>query len=76
MHVSKTPMYKAVKAKVKDKAVLKTIRDNLQIVLDMHDPDTFHVGYDYADELSGCFIFNESPQGHEFWWDLCEKYDI
>ena len=73
--VSKTPAYKFVKAVVKDKKILKGIRENMQTVLNAHGENT-NVDFTYDKGLGGCFIFSQSPQGFEYWYRITRENNI
>ena len=66
MQVAKTVLYKAIKAAITDKAKLKEIRENLE-KLQKQDTKYVHLGHP---DLGGCFLWSETPQGHQYWSDI------
>ena len=62
MKAEELKCFKAVAAVIGEEAG----KEELQKVLDV----LWGVDFDDVEELNGAFLWDQSPQGHAFWWQI------
>lgn len=64
-HLQKLPLQKRLQA-------MENIRKNGSLA--GFEANVNHATSNIKHFLSGCFVFEHTRQGHEYWWNIQEKY--
>lgn len=54
--------------------VLLVDEDAAELLLSKKGRNSISNDFHKRERLEDCFIFCDSPQGHEYWWNIHKKY--